>query len=146
MQRVYELLCGDTHPPTMSNVEDVALFTSLGFTPQRYTSKTSKIFFKRINTFIFLFTPFRHHNIIFTHSISFTPLGLVRSHFSFHPSFLILESFYPLVRKSPPCPKNCPHGGQAHTIKIFTRFSSHTRFYSSHPQHITKHPFTPSFL
>ena len=82
-------------PPTMSNVEDVALHSPLSvFTPQRYTPKTSKIFFKRINPF-FLFT---HLLQIISFYVSFTyffflPPPSSRHHF--HPSICTAHIFYP---------------------------------------------------
>ena len=158
MQRVYELLCGDT-TSTHSSTSKMLHYSPLSVsTPQRYSPKTPKIFFKRKNTFIFSLSPtfcklfrFMYHSLIFSftpfrhHDILFTPLGLLRSHFPFHPSFFILESFYPLVRKSSPCPKTCPHGGQARTFKIFHPFSITHPFLSlSHPA-LYHQPFYPLF-
>ena len=116
------------------------------FTPQRYSLKTSKIFFKRINTFIFSFPYLLQiisFYVSFTHFL-FYPLPSSR-HYFHPPLFLILESFYPLVRKSPPYPKNCPHGGQARTIKIFHPFSiTHSLLFLSPPAHYQA-PFYPLF-
>ena len=131
MQRVYELLCGDT-TSTHSSTSKMLHYSPLSvFTPQNYNIVFPKIFFKRINTFIFFIHPFRHPNIIFT------PLGLLRSHFSFHPLFFDFRVFLP------PCPKITPLSKKPST----RRTSTHIQKFSPVFHHtLTSIPLTPSTL
>ena len=100
MQRVYELLCGDTtstHPVQRRRCCTFIILHSPPsvFTPQRYSLKTPKIFLKRINTFIFLF-PYLLQLISFYVSFTyffFLPPPSSRHHF--HPSACTAHIFHP---------------------------------------------------